>query len=162
MKNNPIFIITILLFSFLSCQQKNEMKNEDSRYQEKKDCICQEDLKSNDGVLAYHPVWVKKKDGDYLQFQCASMMRIYMSDENGNEFEKNKVDCISSEKLELKLNKDFVYYIPTTDENDTPPSESSRQIFFDRLKKQKDRFYQLSLSDQRQITNINDFYYESD
>jgi hypothetical protein len=68
---------------------------------------------------------------------------------------------MSSKKQQLKLNKNFVYYIPTADEKDTLSLGSSRQIFFDRLK-QKGRFYQLSLSDQKQITNINDFYYESD
>lgn len=53
MKNNSIFIVIILLISFLSCQKKEKTKAEFSQYQEEKDYSSREDLKSNDAVLAY-------------------------------------------------------------------------------------------------------------
>lgn len=51
MKNNSIFIVIILLISFLSCQKKEKRKAEFSQYQEEKDYSSREGLKSYDAVL---------------------------------------------------------------------------------------------------------------
>ena len=136
-----------LVFSFISltasCQSQTK-------------CSCLEDYKHNDGVLGTQLSIEEKKDGTYLTFHCASAMRIYFNNEEGLEIEKTELDCISSEKITLKLINDFEYFQFT--ENPELNQKEIQQIFLNKIKSDSNQFYDFTLNDKKEIIGVYDFY----
>lgn len=136
------FIFTFIILT-ASCQSQTK-------------CSCLEDYKNNNGVLATQLSISEKKDGTYLTFHCGSAMRIYFNNEEGHEIEKTELDCISSEKITLKLTEDFEYFQFTNQPQLT--QKEIQQIFLDKIKSDLKQFYQFNLNEKKEINNINDFY----
>lgn len=140
--SNIFFFIFCFTLMSSSCQSQSK-------------CACLEDYKHNDGVLGTHLNISEKKDGIYLTFQCASVMRLYLNNEDGHEVEETKLDCISSEKITLKLTKDFEYF--QSNDNSKLTQKEIQQIFIDKIKSDSKQFYQLTLNDKKEIINVYDF-----
>lgn len=136
------FIFTFILLT-ASCQSQTK-------------CSCLEDYKHNNGVLGTQFSVSEKKDGTYLTFHCASVMRIYFNNEEGHEIEKTELDCISSEKITLKLSEDFEYF-QFTGKPELNQKEI-QQTFLDKIKSDSKQFYDFTLNDKREIIGVYDFY----
>ncbi len=136
------FIFTFILLT-ASCQSQTK-------------CSCLEDYKHNNGVLGTQLSVSEKKGETYLTFQCASVMRLYVNNEEGHEIEKNQLDCISSEKITLKLTKDFEYF--QLNENSELTQKEIQQIFLNKIKSDSNQFYDFTLNDKKEIIGVYDFY----
>lgn len=127
-----------------------------SSCQSQSKCACLEDYQHNDGVLGTALNISEKKGETYLTFHCASVMRLYVNNEEGHEIEKNELDCISTEKIMLKLTKDFEYF--QSNENSELTQIEIQQIFLDKIKSDPKQFYQFTLNEKKEIIGIYDFW----
>ena len=141
------YIITILLL--VSWAPQGEIgKNKEK---EQQDCSCSE--YDNHSVIGTNIRFGKNE----VSFQCATVIRAYVTDENGkNEHEESHISCVAKKSKTYKLADSITYF----DKNDW--AKVAKAVFLKRkqtiIDKPHSSFYQFELNEKHQIISVNEFY----
>jgi hypothetical protein len=146
MKSSYKILKTLLILIFISLSCYSQTK-----------CSCIEDAKNNTRLIATKVLKLEYKKGLYLKFQCASMRRIYYNDEDGKEVEVTQLACTAQESSILKLAKNFEYYFPENQDGKYK-NKQLLTIFFNKIKTDSKKYFQLDLNENREIERISQFY----
>ena len=141
------YVITILLL--VSWSPKSEIDN--TKEKEQMDCSCSEyDNRSAIGTNIRFG-----KNG--VSFQCATVIRAYVADENGkNDHEEFHISCIAKKSKTYKLADSITYF----EKNDW--AKVPKAVFLNRkqtiINRPHGSFYQFELNEKHQIISVNEFY----
>lgn len=142
------YVITILLL--VSWAPHGEISNNEEK--EQLDCSCSE-YNNNRSVIGANIRFGKNG----VSFQCATVIRAYVADENGkNEHEESHISCIAKKSKTYEL-ADSITYFGKNDWVKVP-----KAVFLNRkqtiITKPYDGFYQFELNEKHQIISVNEFY----
>ena len=140
------YVITILLL--ISWSPKSEIDN--TKEKEQMDCSCSEyDNRSAIGTNIRFG-----KNG--VSFQCATVIRAYVADENGKMIMKNFTLAVLLKSKTYKLADSITYF----EKNDW--AKVPKAVFLNRkqtiINKPHGSFYQFELNEKHQIISVNEFY----
>lgn len=141
------YVITVLLL--VSWIPQDEISNNGRKAQQ--NCPCSE--YNNRPVIGTNIGFGKNG----VLFQCATVIRAYVADENGkNEHEESHISCIAKKSKTYKLADSITYF----GKNDWV--KVSKAVFLKRkqtiINKPSGGFYQFELNEKHQIISVNEFY----
>ena len=150
----------------MNCQKKDNLENKQEKnspkYPETENCSCTEKAKKDSVVLAYNMKVILKSDGRYVQFQCVDMdvMILSMNDSDGEYCETSqKLNCISTKIMEIKLPDDAIFFNATSCEEKWTPQSTQNELI-KTLKNKEFEFFELYLNKNREIDEISLFVYQ--
>jgi hypothetical protein len=117
--------------------------------QDKCGCFSNHDI-SGDNVISATQITTKNEKE--LTAHCANIMRMYISDDKGREFEEVKVECISKEAKKYKITDNTSFLV--NEGGDALPEKLARETFFDMIKTDKSLFFTIKHDNESNIEQI--------
>lgn len=138
-----IIFYAFIVSLFLSCMSKSQKSTTVSQT-----CICVDEIKPNQNILATN-VFLKEQKGEkFLYFQCVA------EKSHSSKVNDKDIDCISADTIALKLKDDFIYFFPELAEMKIT-QDGVRNYFFAELNRPLKLYYQFTLNENKEITHIN-------
>lgn len=110
-------------------------------------CSCTNNMKNHNETIITN---ASIEGGEYLLFKCVNVIRIYYNNEQGYEVEKNKLQCISENKIKIKLSSNFTFCNTKTQNSSTKRKLQKKYQPLIKL----DKFYSVDFNKNREITTI--------
>ena len=133
------FLFIFFCFFYVQLQSQNEQQ-----------CNCDKNYIQTKISL------IPKGTSFQITSHCVSILRLYLLDDKGNEFEKYELECIANNEENYSLSENVKYFF-FDEKGNYLPSPIAKQKFIDITENMTNYFFKFTINDAGDINEIRDW-----